>query len=237
MLCKKAAERGCNVGILTDFDISGIAMCLKIPWAIRIGIDLSTVYALNLSREELRQVEERYNPDKNQLKYVTTVLDAYGEKRKFDLDGEYNHHLIKNLLLQKRKQLDYLKTTRIELDQIIDVVGADRFCQYIMGTMENEFAHRDYNYAVDDPAVSEIRPNMATTFVTRMDKMFVQCSGLKPAFQQISENLRKVNGLQPIDKERERMLNHLVKVIEEDHKVNHFLVKLQKFINSVDLPL
>lgn len=54
MLYEKAVRTGCNVGILTDFDISGIAMCIKIPWAIKLGIDNKTVYNLELTAEELR---------------------------------------------------------------------------------------------------------------------------------------------------------------------------------------
>ena len=42
MLCEKAVRRRYNVRILTDFDISGIAMCIKIPWAIKLGIDNRT---------------------------------------------------------------------------------------------------------------------------------------------------------------------------------------------------
>jgi hypothetical protein len=77
MLCEKAAARGCNVGILTDFDIPGILMCLRIPWARRIGIDEKAIYSLELTEKELREVEERYNPNKNQITSVKEALDLY----------------------------------------------------------------------------------------------------------------------------------------------------------------
>ena len=38
----KGSKKEYNVRILTDFDISGIAMCIKIPWAIKLGIDNRT---------------------------------------------------------------------------------------------------------------------------------------------------------------------------------------------------
>ena len=79
ILCEKAVARGCNVGILTDFDISGILMCLRIPWATRIGIDEMTIYSLGLTEEELREVEERYNPNPDQMTSIRDALNLYEE--------------------------------------------------------------------------------------------------------------------------------------------------------------
>jgi hypothetical protein len=97
MLCKKASdERNCNIAILTDFDISGIAMCLKIPWAVRIGIDETTISSLGLTEDERRQVQERYNADRGQMKFVTESLHI-----REDLD--YNIELIRSLNLRSRQ--------------------------------------------------------------------------------------------------------------------------------------
>ena len=86
MSCEKAVRRGCNVGILTDFDISGIVMCINIPWATRLGIDERTVYDLGLTEEELREVQERYDADPGQMKFVTEILNKFDPKKGW-IDG------------------------------------------------------------------------------------------------------------------------------------------------------
>lgn len=241
-LCEQAVKRGCNVAILTDFDISGIAMCLKIPWATRIGIDESTVYALELTENELREVTERYNADPGQMKFVTTTLDTYAKKGWIDgpLDlvgeGDYNIELIKGLMLGQRQAVRYLQTTRIELDHVIEVVGQERFFKWLKETMEERFPDRDYNYGVDNATVDEIRPPLAKEFVARMNKLFVQIPGLEPALKRVGKNLRNVEGLQPVDEERQNMLDELIKTEKKDPKVKRFLSKLSNLMNDMDLP-
>jgi hypothetical protein len=79
MLCEEAKERGCNVALLTDFDISGIAMCINIPWATRIGIDDSTIRHFGFNEEQIRLVQESYNADPKQMTFVTETLDKYDD--------------------------------------------------------------------------------------------------------------------------------------------------------------
>jgi hypothetical protein len=244
MLCEKAVKRGCNVGILTDFDISGIAMCIKIPWATRLGINERTVYRLGLTEEELREVQERYNADPGQMKFVSDILDRYNPKEGWvdgPLDwtgeGEYDIELVKSLILDQRKAIRYLAEQRIELDHVIDVAGPDRFFAYLKSTMEERFPSRDYNYAVENSTVYEIRPPIVKEFVARMDKLLLQSPALKLAVDKISNEFRNdIDGLRPIDAIRQDMLDRLIETEESDPTVKRLILKLAKIIEEFRLP-
>jgi hypothetical protein len=244
MLCKKAESRGCNVGILTDFDISGTAMCINIPWATRIGIDEQTIYKLGLTEDGLRQVQERYNADAGQMKFVTSVLDRYNAKANWiegPLDwsgeGEYNLELVNSLMLGQRKAVRYLAERRIELDHVIDVVGPSRFFQYLKNRMEDSFRVRDYNYAVDRATVAEIRPSIVKEFVARMDKLIRNIPELQPTLKKIGSEFRDdIDTLEPIEEIRRDMIERLIKTEESKSKVKRLLSKLVKIMKELDLP-
>ncbi|GEM_PF-2719814 len=244
MLCEKAVRRGCNVGILTDFDISGIAMCINIPWATRIGIDERTIYDLGLTEKQIKIVQERYNADPGQMKFVIETLNKYNSKKGWidgplDWSGEgtYNLELVKSLNLDQRRALRYLAELRIELDHVIDEAGPERFFQYLKKTMEDRFRDRDYNYTVESATVDEIRPPTAKEFVAKMDKLLLQIPALQPALTEISnEHRNDIDGLQPIDEIRQDMLDRLIETEEEDPKVKRLLPKLVKIMKELGLP-
>ncbi|MGA9936131.1 MAG: hypothetical protein WBP83_13525 [Nitrososphaeraceae archaeon] len=232
MLCEKAVRRGCNVALLTDFDISGIAMCINIPWAIRIGIDTNTVNALGFTKEQIRLVQERYNADPNQMKFVTNVLDRNHNL----ITEEYNLNLIETLSLGQRRTLEYLTNTRIELDHVIDEAGPERFFEYVINTLEKTFTTRNYNYAVELPYINELRPPIMKEFVARMDKLIQEIPAFQPKLREIKNRLRNgIDGLREIDGLRQKeMIDPLIETEEADPKVKQLLHKLAGMIN--DLP-
>ena len=238
MLCEKAVARGCNVGILTDFDISGILMCLRIPWATRIGIDEMTVYSLGLTEEELREVEERYNPNPDQMTSVRDALDLYESKvfRPKKKGEYYNLELLKSLNLDRRQTFRYLGARRIELDHVIDVVGGNRFFEYLKKTMEDRFHERDYYYAIEEVTVDEVIPTEAKEFTARMRKFFAQMKALQPTYERLTDNLKKIEGLHPVDEERQKMIDELVKVTTEDNKSKRFMSNVRKIMHEFGLP-
>jgi 5S rRNA maturation endonuclease (ribonuclease M5) len=74
-LAKLADEKGCNVSILVDWDVSGLLIFLKvrriIPGVKRIGVDFKTREDLGLRAAD---VEEKYTPDKGHLKSLKKEL-------------------------------------------------------------------------------------------------------------------------------------------------------------------
>lgn len=159
-LCERAHGLGCNVAILTDFDISGVKMCMQIPYAKRIGVDLKLVRRLNLTSEELRDIEERYNPNPDEIKFVWNAVGYYhgeyvrtGKLYVHEPDiieplCGYNISLLEMLNDNAQEAFKYLKTKRIELDHMVDVVGPERFFQCLIDIMLEEFEFQDYNRAI-----------------------------------------------------------------------------------------
>ncbi|MGC1133651.1 MAG: hypothetical protein WA941_12575 [Nitrososphaeraceae archaeon] len=232
MLCEKAKKRGCNVALLTDFDISGIAMCINVPWAIRIGIDANTINTLGFTKEQIRLVQERYNADPNQMKFVTNVLDGNHNL----ITEEYNMDLIETLNLGQRRTLKYLTNTRIELDHVIDEAGPERFFEYVINTLEKTFTTRNYNYAVELPYINELRPPIMKEFVARMDKLIQEIPAFQPKLREIKNRLRNgIDGLRETYGLRQKeMIDPLIETEEADPKVKQLLHKLAGMIN--DLP-
>lgn len=245
VLCQKASDRGCNAALLTDFDISGIAMCINIPWATRIGIDAQTISSLGLTDEERRDVQERYNADPNQMKFVTETLDKYAKygwvDGPVDLEdggkgGNYNLELIRSLMLDQRQAIKYLAGTRIELDHVIDVVGPARFFQYVKETMEDRFEDRDYNYAVDRVTIDEIIPVEIKEFNARLRKFITHLPKIQPTYSNLLNNLKYIEGIQPVDKEHDKIVNKLTKVATKANEYKQLVSELRKATRNFELP-
>lgn len=83
MLSALSQEDGCNVAILSDFDVSGLLLAHKVPNIPRIGIDFTTLDYFGLRTED---VEEEYRPDHNHIKPLE-------ENALKDDDDELNHYL------------------------------------------------------------------------------------------------------------------------------------------------
>lgn len=237
MICERATRRRCNIAMLTDFDISGIAMCINIPWGIRIGIDSSTINAFDFSREQIRLIQEKYNANADQIKFVTNVLDKYDE---FEIDGSENENnidLIEEMSYNNRQSLEYLKTTRIELDHVIDEATPQRFFWYMITKIEDAFPKRDYNYAVDLPYIDELRPPIAKEFIARMDKLFKNIPQLQPTIKKVKKQFKEdTNDLEEIDDLRQDMLDDFIEVEESDSEVKKLLPKLVEILKDLELP-
>ena len=150
-----------------------------------------------MTEKQIRIVQERYNADPGQMKFVIETLNKYNPNKGWidgplDWSGEgtYNLELVKSLNLDQRRALRYLAERRIELDHVIDEAGPERFFEYLKKTMEDRFRDRDYNYAVESATVDEIRPPTAKEFFARMDKLFLQIPALQPALTEISNEHR-----------------------------------------------
>ncbi|MFY9872186.1 MAG: hypothetical protein WAK17_20950, partial [Candidatus Nitrosopolaris sp.] len=120
-LAEIAGKYGCNIAILSDLDIYGLTICSKIPGVYRIGISFETVRYFNLNLED---VEEEYNAPS------------------FDMDFSKF----------ATEELEYLKSKRIEIDSVMIAVNDNqKFWEYIVKKLEEQFPTRDYNRAIDIP--------------------------------------------------------------------------------------
>ena len=119
-----AESIGANVAILTDCDISGYVIVDKVPDVPRIGIDFDTLEDLGIT-DDLAE-GEYYTPDEGHLKYA--------EDNMSDLE-----------------ELDFLRTRRIEINAVKNKVGHVELWNWILGKLDEEYPHRNYNRAVKIP--------------------------------------------------------------------------------------
>jgi hypothetical protein len=128
VLSKKSEKEGCNIAILTDFDVSGLILATKVPGAYRIGIDFETLDDLGLDIED---VEEVYKPG-NHLK----PLQEGGE-----LADVYPQDWV-----------DYIEDKRVEINSVVTELDDNaKFWEWIVQKLREQFDTRNYNRAVYIP--------------------------------------------------------------------------------------
>jgi hypothetical protein len=115
-------------------------------------------------------------------------------------------------------------------------VGGKRFFEYLKKTMEDRFHDRDYYYAIEEVTVDEVIPTEAKEFTARMRKFFAQIEALQPTYERLTDNLKKIEGLHPVDEERQKMIDELVEVTTEDNKSKRFMSNIRKIMHEFGLP-
>lgn len=148
-LAKLADEKGCNISILVDFDVSGLLIFMKlrktIPNIKRIGVDFKTVENLGVDVED---VAEEYEAPEKHLKPLEALLTDGLEEESKDCGDE--DKAIEYAWL--RSQLGYLKTKRIEINSITKELDDNAaFWDWIVQELRELFPYRDFNRSVDIP--------------------------------------------------------------------------------------
>lgn len=146
-LAKLASEKGCNISILVDWDVSGllIFMILKeiIPSIKRIGVDFNTVEDLGL---EVKNVEEGYTAPEKHLKPLEEKLDkikVYAKINEVKIDPEIQY-LIDNL--------DYLRTNRIEINSVmVELDDNAVFYNWLENRLRHLFPNRNFTRSYVPP--------------------------------------------------------------------------------------
>jgi len=118
--CELATKEGARMAILTDNDFSGWAMAREVPNITRIGIRVDTLERLNVPIDEV----------------VENLPKPKGSEKKVDVDYHANNHAttaeqMHNNELIPEEDWELLIAgkygRRIEIDNVIAYVGAERF--------------------------------------------------------------------------------------------------------------
>ena len=133
-LMKLASDIGVNVCVLTDYDIDGINMWRQANE--KMGIEIKRI---GITQD------------------VITWMQEHGHHIDIeDVEEEYQP----NPSVFRDEDEDYLHEKRIELDSIIQKVGADAFWEYIVDQLETEFPEpRDYRQIVEEPDPVDYYPD------------------------------------------------------------------------------
>jgi hypothetical protein len=150
MLAKLAHQQGANVMILTDFDAAGIEMGFSIG-VTRLGVDIDTIEELNKekSREDAllykNDLKESYDGSTHWISLNNLAYSHPTTNHKM----EYISYLLK--YHDEQRYIDFLKNDRIELNTIMNEVGALRFWNWLKNKLIQTFPTRDYNRAISIP--------------------------------------------------------------------------------------
>jgi hypothetical protein len=210
ILAEIASKYGCNIAILSDLDIYGLTICSKIPNVYRIGISFETLKYFNLNLED---VEEEYDAPS------------------FDMDFSK---------FATKEELEYLKTKRIEIDSVMIAVNDNqKFWEYLIKKLEEQFPTRDYNRAINIPEhvvpiILERLNDIVRILSTRLTR---------DKRNEISSKYHDYEGfIDDVDEEEKANSEELKNVIERDKKVMEpLLSKVQDLVNEygkkVDEPI
>jgi hypothetical protein len=203
MLSSLSKQQGCNVAILTDFDVSGLLLAKKVPDIYRIGIDIDTLEYLRLDSGE---VEEEYTPDNNHIKPLEEIAVLECDD---DLD-EY---------------LNFVTHKRIEIDSVLAKVGSKRFWDFLVGRLNEKFSTRNYNRAITIP--KHILPTVLEELVELSAEKVA--SFLKPEYEKITKELAQIYGFITVDikVKEEEIVKRLKDKIESDKDLKSFIEKIK----------
>lgn len=185
-LCR---EDGANIFILTDFDISGRLIALKIPDAIHIGIDFDTLADLGIGSKQ-NKLQESYNPDYGHVKHIE---DNYPDTE--DLDYMRGIKTVKTRIKKNGQTSETVTYTanRIEIHAVKNEVGKERFWEWIVQRIEESAPTRDYNRAIRMPDAYNYDPEELDDIVSMVRDSIRQI--LDPLVENKQEQLREYQGL------------------------------------------
>ena len=218
-----------------------ISIYKKIPK--RLGIDAQTLKYLDLSANDLSEnaLDKKGQPSTDWLGLYNTLM----RKRKRDFDDEWTidqHEFYYRYLTEKHKELGkgpdgkgisyigYLKSKRIELDTVVNEVGAARFWEWLEDRILKTFETRDYNRAIIIP--SYIPTPTLEEFQKRVQALLKTTS--EDRRKAIIEELRDVKELLDTDDKlkdikADLLNNHILK----NAKIKRIDKALQKIIDQL----
>jgi hypothetical protein len=208
---------GCNIAILTDFDVSGLILATKVPRAYRIGIDFETLDDLGLDIED---VEEEYKPG-NHLKPLQEggeCADIYPED-----------------------WVDYVEYRRVEINSVVTELDDNaKFWEWIVQKLRDGFDTRNYNRAVDVPEYvmpkcleslnDKVKEKGIAILKQRREKLQDRLSDIGPGFlfdRTDRALLNKGDDIMTISKYEQTLADQSRHIIESDGTMKPILDKIE----------
>lgn len=137
-----ATKEGAKMAILTDNDFSGWAMAREVPNITRIGIRVDTLERLNIPIDVI--VEDLPKPKGSEKK---VNVDYHANNHATTAERMYNNGLIPDTDWELLTGGKYGR--RIEIDNVIAYVGAERFWnEFVLPSFQELFETVDYNLSL-----------------------------------------------------------------------------------------
>ena len=212
MLSNLSKENGCNVAILTDFDVSGLLLARKVPGVFRIGIDFDTLDYFRLKPED---VEEQYKAENNHLKPLREMGPGEGEDE-----------------ITFNKNIEYNTDKRIEIDSVLAKVGNKPFWEYVVHKLVKQFPQRNYNRSINVPGF--VMPDVINQFLNKLKNKIV--GGIEPEYDTITDELSDFEGtFDDVSEQEEEITARLKSIITNDKEIQSILTRVQNLIDEIEI--
>jgi len=200
-----AENSGAHVATMTDCDITGIhiASHCPIPW---LGVDNKTLEYFNLNRDDL-------------------AVEATNVRLLDKVNG-----LVRRDIRFKDVDIDFLKDQRIEIDAILSQVGGERLWEFMMGRLIKLYPVRDYNRAVEFPALETLYPKPIQDLLVYINLHTDDI--VKDEQARIEKSLEQVQGMIDINDKKEQIFDQLNKVVENDDSIKSIASKADELLKS-----
>jgi hypothetical protein len=200
-LMRAADAAGGNVIIISDYDLSGINLSSKCPKNITwITMDDATLQYFGLKKDDNIVVDATH---KDLIDSVTKLKNT--DARFMNLD------------------IEFLKTSRIEINAIIAIVGEERFWEFIMYKLKELFPTRNLNRAIElptkDPDLDEIDlyPNGIRSLMLRVRKVRDDAAAKKE--KEIESSQEKVEGFLDVSEKKKENIAAVKKAVAENKDI------------------
>jgi hypothetical protein len=154
-----------HLGTLADCDSSGVAIGLKIPGAIRLGIDINTIKEINEANPGLGLKLEDLDEGTKQNSHWEALVNLCNGRGKIYNDitksSSSRSEAIRQInasrqyLLQRPVDgsndvafVEYLRDNRIELNTILAAAGPEAFWNWLRHKLLQVWPNRDYRRAI-----------------------------------------------------------------------------------------
>jgi hypothetical protein len=218
-LIEAARESGANIIIITDYDLSGANLASKcsqdIPW---VTMDDSTLEYFDLQKDGTIVVGAT---NKKLIERVEEIIEE--DTRFADLD------------------IDFLRTSRIEINAVIAQVGDVRFWKFIMDKLQQLYPTRNYNRAIKLPS-QDLGSDETDLYPSALRKFILHIRDIvKTAIEETEKDIEleqeSVRGFLEVETQKQKNKDLVIKAIAEDVEIRAIESNLIKLCESLGIDL
>jgi hypothetical protein len=218
-LIDTAKSSGANIIIITDYDLSGVNVAAKcgkhVHW---ITMDDTTLKYFGLAKDK-RIVVRATNT--KLIDHIKEIMQT--DKRFAELD------------------IEFLKTSRIEINAVIAAVGDIRFWKFIVDKLRELYPTRNYNRAIKLPSKdleddeTDLYPNAIKKLILHIREVVEEV--VEEPEKKISSEQEKVKGFLEIEVQKKKNKEIVMKVIAGNDEIKKIESSTNKLCESLGIDL
>jgi hypothetical protein len=218
-LMSAAKSSGANIIIITDYDLSGVNLASKcgkhVHWTT---MDDATLQYFGLVKD--RRIVVRATNTKL-IDHIKEIMRT--DKRFTDLD------------------IEFLKTSRIEINAVIAAVGDKRFWEFIMDKLQELYPIRNYNRAIKLPSKdleddeTDLYPNDIKRFILHIREVVEEV--VQEPEKKIESEQKKVKGFLEVEVQKKKNKEIVMKIIAGNDEIKKIESSATKLCKSLGIDL